>query len=107
MISIETINGGAGDDIIDLTSPNTSISTAMVIKGEAGSYVIWASAGADMLIGGEGNVVLDKEGLVDIEEINQAISEATGIKAPDFKVTIKSFNEYNSEPSKDGYTDAR
>ena len=58
MISIETINGGAGDDIIDLTSPNTSISTAMVINGEAGSDVIWASAGDDILNGGEGNDVL-------------------------------------------------
>ena len=58
MTSIETINGGAGDDIIDLTSPNTSISTAMVINGEAGSDVIWASAGDDTLNGGEGNDVL-------------------------------------------------
>ena len=58
MISIETINGGTGDDIIDLTSQNTSISTAMMINGEAGSDVIWASAGDDTLNGGEGNDVL-------------------------------------------------
>ena len=58
LISIETINGGTGDDIIDLTSPNISISTAMMINGEAGSDVIWASAGDDTLNGGEGNDVL-------------------------------------------------
>ncbi|MDG2355973.1 MAG: M64 family metallopeptidase [Paracoccaceae bacterium] len=58
LISIETINGGAGDDIIDLTSPNTSISTAMVINGEAGADVIWASVGGDTLNGGEGNDIL-------------------------------------------------
>ena len=58
MISIETINGGAGDDIVDLTSPNTSISTAMLINGESGSDVIWASAGDDTLNGGDGDDVL-------------------------------------------------
>ncbi len=60
-----------------------------------------------VVIDGEGEVVLDKEGLVPIETINQAISTATGLKAPDFTITIKSFNEYSSEPSKDGYTDPR
>ena len=58
LISIETINGGAGDDIVDLTSPNTSISTAMLINGESGSDVIWASAGDDTLNGGDGDDVL-------------------------------------------------
>ncbi len=58
LISIETINGGDGDDIVDLTSPNTSISTAMLINGESGSDVIWASAGDDTLNGGDGDDVL-------------------------------------------------
>ena len=58
LISIETINGGDGDDIVDLTSPNTLISTAMLINGEAGSDVIWASAGDDTLNGGDGDDVL-------------------------------------------------
>ena len=39
--------------------------------------------------------------------INEAITNATGLKEPEFKITIKSFNEYNSEPSKEGYTDPR
>ena len=60
-----------------------------------------------VIIDGEGNVVLDQEGQVPIESINAAISSATGLKEPSFTVSIKSFNEYNSEPSKDGYTDPR
>ena len=60
-----------------------------------------------VVIDGEGNVILDEEGQVSIEILNQAISTATGEDLPEFSITIKSFNEYNSEPSKDGYTDPR
>jgi len=60
-----------------------------------------------VVIDGKGNVVLDQEGQVPIETINKAISLATGLNEPSFKITIKSFNEYNSEPSKEGYTDPR
>ena len=47
--------------------------------------------------------MLDEEGQVSIKKINDAISEGTGLSKPDFDITIKSFNEYNSEPSKNGY----
>ena len=60
-----------------------------------------------VIIDGKGKVLLDEEGQVSIDIINNAISKATGLKKPDFDITIKSFNEYNSEPSKDGYTDPR
>ena len=60
-----------------------------------------------VVIDGNGNVILDEVGQVDIQSINTAISRATGLEPPSFTVTIKSFNEYNSEPSKDGYTDPR
>jgi len=60
-----------------------------------------------VVINPEGNVILSQAGQVPIETINEAISTATGLKPPDFTITIKSFNEYNSEPSKDGYTDPR
>ena len=56
-----------------------------------------------VIIDGEGNILLDEEGQVPIEKINTAISKGTGLQKPDFDITIKSFNEYNSEPSKDGY----
>tara|TARA_Y100001968_G_scaffold69693_1_gene60831 strand:+ start:11911 stop:12465 length:555 start_codon:yes stop_codon:yes gene_type:complete len=55
----------------------------------------------------EGKIFLDKEGQVPLQDINEAISKSTGINPPDFTVSIKSFNEYNSEAAKDGYVDPR
>lgn len=60
-----------------------------------------------VVINGEGKVILDEEGQASIQKINDAISKASGLKAPDFDISIKSFNEYNSDASKDGYTDPR
>ena len=60
-----------------------------------------------VILDGKGKVLLDKEGQVSFDEINDAITIGTGLKKPDFSLTVKSFNEYNSEPSKDGYTRAR
>ncbi len=60
-----------------------------------------------VILDGEGNILLDEEGQVSFEQINDAITKGTGLKKPDFDLTIKSFNEYNSEPSKDGYTRPR
>ena len=60
-----------------------------------------------VIIDGKGNVLLDEEGQVSFDQINDAISKATGLEKPDFDLTVKSFNEYNSEPSKDGYNKPR
>ena len=60
-----------------------------------------------VVIDGEGKVVLDEEGQVPIETINKAISTASGLDEPSFSIKIKTLNEYNSEPSKEGYTDPR
>ncbi len=60
-----------------------------------------------VVIDGEGHIQLDQDGQVSIETINKAISKASGLKEPEFSISIKSFNEYNSEPSKEGYTDPR
>ena len=60
-----------------------------------------------VIIDGNGNVLLDQEGQVSFDDINDAISIGTGLKKPDFNLTVKSFNEYNSEPSKEGYTKPR
>ena len=60
-----------------------------------------------VVINPKGEVILDKEGQVSIEDINDAISKSTGLNPPSFDITIKSFNEYNSEPSKKGYDDPR
>ena len=52
-----------------------------------------------VVIDGQGEVRLDQEGQVALEDINEAISKATGLDKPSYTVKIKSFNEYNSEPS--------
>ena len=60
-----------------------------------------------VILDGKGNVLLDEEGQVSFDKINEAITKGTGLKKPDFDLTVKSFNEYNSEPSKDGYNKPR
>jgi len=56
-----------------------------------------------VILDGNGNVLLDQEGQVSFDDINNAITKGTGLQKPDFNLTVKSFNEYNSEPSKEGY----
>ena len=60
-----------------------------------------------VILDGKGNVLLDEEGQVTFDQLNDAITKGTGLKKPDFDLEVKSFNEYNSEPSKDGYTKPR
>lgn len=60
-----------------------------------------------VIINGQGEIILSQEGQVPIETINEAISIATGLESPEFTISIKSFNEYNSEAAKDGYADPR
>jgi len=60
-----------------------------------------------VILDGKGNILLDEEGQVSFDQINNAITKGTGLKKPDFDLTVKSFNEYNSEPSKDGYNKPR
>ncbi len=54
-----------------------------------------------VIIDGEGNIRFDQNGQVSIEDLNQAISDTTGLAQPSYSLSIKSFNEYNSEPSKE------
>ena len=60
-----------------------------------------------VVINGSGEVVLDEYGQTDLKLINKAIASATGIKEPEVNIEIKTFNEYNSEPSREGYIDPR
>ena len=60
-----------------------------------------------VILDGKGNVLLDEEGQVTFDQLNDAITKGTGLKKPDFDLEVKSFNEYNSEPSKDGYNRPR
>ena len=50
-----------------------------------------------VVLDGNGAVILDSEGQVPLEEINAAISAATGIPAPTGGSTSLSFNELNTE----------
>ena len=59
VISIETINAGDGDDIIDLTSPTFDMNgVGVTLNGEAGNDTLWAAEGDDTLNGGAGDDVL-------------------------------------------------
>ena len=53
-----------------------------------------------VLIDGDGNIKYDKNGLVDIDEINKIIENIKGIDLEESSFTIESFNEYNSIISK-------
>ena len=48
----------------------------------------------------KGSVKFDKNGLVDLNEVNKTISEIKGIDLDDYKYSVESFNEYNSQISK-------
>ena len=59
IVSVETIDGGDGDDLIDLTSFDYSLAAiAMRLTGGLGDDIIWAGAGDDQLDGGDGDDVL-------------------------------------------------
>jgi hypothetical protein len=59
VISLETINAGEGNDIIDLTSPTFNMAgIGVTINGEEGNDTIWAAEGNDTLNGGAGNDTL-------------------------------------------------
>ena len=53
-----------------------------------------------IIIDETGTVKFDKNGLIDIDEVNKVISEIKGIKLENSSFTVESFNEYNSQISK-------
>ena len=54
-----------------------------------------------------GSVKFDKNGLIDLDEVNKVISEIKGIKLENSSFTVESFNEYNSQISKTPNTKSR
>ncbi|KZR87862.1 thylakoid membrane photosystem I accumulation factor [Synechococcus sp. MIT S9504] len=50
-----------------------------------------------VVIDGDGQLLLDEEGQVPLEQINAAISQATGLPAPQGESMSLSFNELNTE----------
>lgn len=59
MVNVESISGGQGDDLIDLTSPDFSLDGLTVtLDGGTGDDVLWAGDGDDIIDGGAGDDVL-------------------------------------------------
>lgn len=54
VMNVEIIDAGAGDDVVNLTSPSLNYGDVYVSGGE-GSDVVWTSAGNDDLDGGNGH----------------------------------------------------
>jgi len=71
------------------------------------SYYWHGNIPQTVVINGQGNVVFDQDGQVSIDDLNQAISLATGLQAPESSFTVKSYNEYNSEASREAYISPR
>ncbi len=57
-----------------------------------------------IIIDENGLIKFDKNGLIDLDEVNQVISEIKGIEFEDSSFSVKSFNEYNSQISKSSKT---
>ena len=49
-----------------------------------------------IILDSNGEIKFDKNGMVNIEELNEIIGELKGIEIKDSKFSIESFNEYNS-----------
>ncbi len=58
VINLEAIKSGEGNDIIDLTSSNFSLSNDTEIDAGDGDDVIWAASGDDFINGGDGSDIL-------------------------------------------------
>ena len=85
-------------DIIALTTDELQ-GKESINKKEEGYY--WNGyIPQTVLIDGEGNIKYDKNGLIDIDEINKIIGEIKGIDIEDTSFSVESFNEYNSIISK-------
>ena len=89
VVSLEVINAGAGNDIIDLTSNNFVLTTGLTINGEAGNDTLWGSNGNDAIDGGADN-----------DSINGGTGNDTltgGIGADIFQFTATSGNDVISD----------
>ena len=60
-----------------------------------------------VIIDETGNVKFDKNGLLDLDEVNKIISKIKGIKLEDSSFSVESFNEYNSQISKKSNTKSK
>jgi len=86
-------------DIIALTTDELQGGLSSSNKQDASFY--WNGyIPQTIVIDGSGEVVFDKNGLIDIDEINKIIAKAIGVEIDDSTFSLESFNEYNSRISK-------
>tara|TARA_Y100001978_G_scaffold113447_1_gene101195 strand:- start:6685 stop:7230 length:546 start_codon:yes stop_codon:yes gene_type:complete len=84
-------------DIIALTTDE--IQEREFNKNEAGYY--WNGLIPQTLVlDGKGDIKYNKNGKINLQEINKIIAELSGIEFDDALFSIESFNEYNSTISK-------
>jgi Ca2+-binding RTX toxin-like protein len=57
LVAIDSIDAGAGDDLVDLTTTKFAL-TGLTVLGGLGNDTIWGGAGADSIHGGDGIDVL-------------------------------------------------
>ena len=60
-------------------------------------YCPWRHVHVALCLWRDGQLLLDEEGQVPLEQINAAISQATGLPAPQGESLSLSFNELNTE----------
>ena len=53
-----------------------------------------------LVLDGDGNIKYDKNGMIDLDQINKIISDIKGLDYDESSFSIESFNEYNSRISK-------
>ena len=85
-------------DIIALTTDELQGKEFKDIKDEG--YYWNGYIPQTVLIDDKGDVRFDKNGLIDIDEINKIIGKIKGIDIEDTSFSVESFNEYNSIISK-------
>ena len=86
-------------DIIALTTDEIQDKEASDLPYEPNYY--WNGLiPQTVIVNGDGEVKYDKNGLINIEELNKVIEELKGIDLNDAGFSVESFNEYNSIISK-------
>ena len=120
VISLETINAGGGNEIIDLTSPAFNmVGVGVRINGEEGNYTLWAAEGSDVLNGGAGNdtsfggagndILTGGTGADVFEFVSSAIGQTktiTDLSSSDtlkFYMTFRDDHAYEDDLSSNGF----
>ncbi len=80
-------------DIIALTTDELQDKSFSDIKEEG--YYWNGLIPQTLILDGSGNIKFDKNGIFDIDEVNEIIGDLKGIKLED-SFSVESFNEYNS-----------